>query len=158
MFNKKSRRPYVVAGLLISLILLTALAGCSLSNAPSKAVDKATPAPVQTADTQKQTTTENEGKDLVISVGDVSEEALFIPAEVDGVKLEVIAVKAPDGSIRTAFNTCQVCYDCYFIPKNSSTVFTNSSFSSFEPTVTRNQPSLPYFLLSPRRMIPFVSA
>ena len=25
--------------------------------------------------------------------------------------MEVIAVKAPDGSIRTAFNTCQICYD-----------------------------------------------
>jgi uncharacterized membrane protein len=24
--------------------------------------------------------------------------------------MEVFAVKAPDGSIRTAFNTCQVCY------------------------------------------------
>ena len=24
--------------------------------------------------------------------------------------LEVLAVKAPDGTIRTAFNTCQVCY------------------------------------------------
>jgi uncharacterized membrane protein len=25
--------------------------------------------------------------------------------------MEVIAVKAPDGVIRTAFNTCEVCYD-----------------------------------------------
>jgi uncharacterized membrane protein len=25
--------------------------------------------------------------------------------------MEVLAVKAPDGSIRTAFNTCEVCYD-----------------------------------------------
>ena len=25
--------------------------------------------------------------------------------------MEVLAVKASDGSIRTAFNTCQVCYD-----------------------------------------------
>lgn len=111
MFNKKSRRPYVVAGLLISLMLLTALAGCSLSNAPSNTAGKATPAPAQTADTKEQAASQSDGKDLVISVGDVSEKALFVPVEVDGVKLEVIAVKAPDGSIRTAFNTCQVCYD-----------------------------------------------
>jgi uncharacterized membrane protein len=30
---------------------------------------------------------------------------------VNGIDLEVIAVEAPDGTIRTAFNTCQVCYD-----------------------------------------------
>ncbi|MDR2445448.1 MAG: DUF2318 domain-containing protein [Spirochaetaceae bacterium] len=27
-----------------------------------------------------------------------------------GTRLEVLAVKAPDGTVRTAFNTCQVCY------------------------------------------------
>ena len=48
--------------------------------------------------------------DLVISVKDITETATFYPAEIDGVSLEVLAVKAPDGSIRTAFNTCQVCY------------------------------------------------
>jgi uncharacterized membrane protein len=30
---------------------------------------------------------------------------------VDGTYIEVLAVKAADGSIRTALNTCQVCYD-----------------------------------------------
>jgi uncharacterized membrane protein len=49
--------------------------------------------------------------DIVIPVAEVSEKAVFFPAEIDGTKLEVIAVKAPDGTIRTAFNTCQVCYD-----------------------------------------------
>lgn len=49
--------------------------------------------------------------DLVINIKDISETAKFYPTEVDGVKMEVLAVKAPDGSIRTALNTCQVCYD-----------------------------------------------
>ncbi len=35
---------------------------------------------------------------------------LIIPVEIEGTKLEVLAVKAPDGTIRTAFNTCQVCF------------------------------------------------
>ena len=30
--------------------------------------------------------------------------------EIGATKLEVIAVKAPDNTIRTAFNTCQVCF------------------------------------------------
>jgi uncharacterized membrane protein len=49
--------------------------------------------------------------DLVIPIGEISETARFYPVETDGTRLEVIAVKAPDGTIRTAFNTCQVCYD-----------------------------------------------
>ncbi len=51
------------------------------------------------------------GEDLVIPVKDISDKAAFYPVDVDGTQMEVIAVKAPDGTIRTAFNTCQVCYD-----------------------------------------------
>lgn len=47
--------------------------------------------------------------DLVIQVKDVSEKATFYPVKVEGTKMEVIVVKASDGSVRTAFNTCQVC-------------------------------------------------
>lgn len=48
--------------------------------------------------------------DLIIPISNITETATFYPAEVDGIKLEVLAVKAPDGTMRTAFNTCQVCY------------------------------------------------
>ncbi|MDR1831894.1 MAG: DUF2318 domain-containing protein [Fusobacteriaceae bacterium] len=48
--------------------------------------------------------------DLIIPVAEVTENARFYPVEIEGTKLEVIAVRASDGTIRTAFNTCQVCY------------------------------------------------
>ena len=48
--------------------------------------------------------------DIIIQVKDITEKPAFYSAEIDGTNLEVIAVKASDGSIRTAFNTCQVCY------------------------------------------------
>ncbi len=48
--------------------------------------------------------------DIVIQVKDVTETPSFYPATMNGIDLEVIAVKASDGTIRTAFNTCQVCY------------------------------------------------
>ncbi|GHU74255.1 hypothetical protein AGMMS49992_15170 [Clostridia bacterium] len=48
---------------------------------------------------------------LVIPINEITTTATFYPVEVGGTKLEVIAVRAPDGSVRTAFNTCQVCYD-----------------------------------------------
>ncbi|MEA4994771.1 MAG: DUF2318 domain-containing protein [Oscillibacter sp.] len=56
-------------------------------------------------------TSSSSGEDLVISLEDITDQASFYPAEVNGTAMEVIAVKAPDGTIRTAFNTCQVCYD-----------------------------------------------
>jgi uncharacterized membrane protein len=49
-------------------------------------------------------------RDLVIPVADVTANAVFYPVDIEGTRLEVLAVKAPDGTIRTAFNTCQVCY------------------------------------------------
>lgn len=49
--------------------------------------------------------------DVVIQVKDIKEEPSFYPANINGTDLEVIAVKASDGTIRTAFNTCQVCYN-----------------------------------------------
>lgn len=48
--------------------------------------------------------------DVVIDKSKVNESATFYPYEVDGVSLEVMAIKASDGTVRTAFNTCQVCY------------------------------------------------
>ena len=48
--------------------------------------------------------------DIVIPVASVTENPAFYPAVINGTDLEVIAVKASDGTIRTAFNTCQVCY------------------------------------------------
>lgn len=53
----------------------------------------------------------NQAGDLVIPISGISEKATFYPMTVDGTKVEVLAVRAPDKSIRTAFNTCQVCFD-----------------------------------------------
>jgi uncharacterized membrane protein len=49
-------------------------------------------------------------RDLVIRISEVTENAVFYPVDIEGTRLEVLAVKTPDGRIRTAFNTCQVCY------------------------------------------------
>jgi uncharacterized membrane protein len=49
-------------------------------------------------------------QDLVIQISDLSSTVQFYPVTIGGTKMEVLAVEAPDGTIRTAFNTCQVCY------------------------------------------------
>lgn len=47
---------------------------------------------------------------IVIAKKDITSTAKFYPYTVNGKPMEVFAVKAPDGTIRTALNTCQVCY------------------------------------------------
>ena len=75
-------------------ILFTAFAGCG----KEKAAETST-----TAQTSENTTNE------VTKI--TSGNALSIPVDVDGIEMEVIAVKDSTGTIRTAFNTCQICYD-----------------------------------------------
>lgn len=58
---------------------------------------------------ESKTTPGGGGTDLVISKGEITETAKFYPLKVGSTNMEVLAVKASDGSIRTAFNTCQVC-------------------------------------------------
>ena len=67
-------------------------------------------------------------RDLVIQIADITENALFFPVTIDGVRMEILAVKAPDGTIRTAFNTCQVCYNSgrgYFVQEGTVLVCQN---------------------------------
>jgi len=59
----------------------------------------------------KGTNTSSSGTtdDIVITKDTITDKAQFLPAKVGKTNLEVMAVKASDGTIRTAFNTCQVC-------------------------------------------------
>lgn len=50
------------------------------------------------------------GESLEIPTADITTDASFFPVEVDGTTMEVIAVRDSSGEIRTAFNTCQICY------------------------------------------------
>ena len=52
----------------------------------------------------------DENGDMVIQTSDITEIASFYGYDELDTYIEVLAVKASDGNIRTAFNTCQVCY------------------------------------------------
>lgn len=49
--------------------------------------------------------------DLKILKSEVSEKAKFYPYKAGDTYMEVLAVKATDGSVRTALNTCQICFN-----------------------------------------------
>lgn len=61
--------------------------------------------------TQKTDSTTKDPSGLAIKKSDVKGTAKFYPYKVNGIYMEVIAVKASDGTVRTALNTCQVCFD-----------------------------------------------
>ncbi len=94
LFGRWAVGRHWMAGILLALAFVVVLAGCSKTNIEAKGGSD-----FMSAD-----------GDLVIPVSDITDKPSFFPAEVDGIKLEVLAVKTSDGVIRTAFNTCQVCY------------------------------------------------
>lgn len=68
------------------------------------------------------------GQDLIIPKSEVSEIARFYPYQLGGTKMEILAVTANDGTIRTAFNTCQVCFDSgrgYYVQEGNELVCQN---------------------------------
>jgi len=68
------------------------------------------------------------GADVSIAKSEITETAKFIPYNAGGTNMELIAVKAPDGTVRTALNTCQVCYDSgrgYYVQEGDELVCQN---------------------------------
>ena len=63
------------------------------------------------ASDQASDTYEVVGDNIVIDKSAITSTASFIPYKLADNYMEVIAIKASDGTIRTALNTCQVCFD-----------------------------------------------
>lgn len=65
---------------------------------------------------------------VIIKKSDITGTAKFYPITVEGTYMEVLAVRASDGTIRTALNTCQVCYDSgrgYYVQQGNILVCQN---------------------------------
>jgi hypothetical protein len=66
--------------------------------------------------------------DLVIVKSEITSTARFYPYKAGKTYMEILAVRAPDGTIRTALNTCQICYDSgrgYYVQEGSVFVCQN---------------------------------
>lgn len=71
------------------------------------------------------------GEALRIDAAEVGASASFYPVEVDGTEMEIMAVRASDGTIRTAFNTCQSCFASgagYYVQEDTDLVCQNCGF------------------------------
>jgi uncharacterized membrane protein len=121
MLKKFQMLILIAAAITLSLVLsgcavtrASGQAGTAAQTATEAAVPTATAAPAAT-NTAVPAATEAAAQSagaLTIPVTELSDGAAhFYSQKADGINVEVVAVKLPDGSIRTAFNACQVCYD-----------------------------------------------
>lgn len=99
------------------------------SNDPSAAKTQDYQEPTQTGqEINNQPIATEEGIDLIIENGNISSQASFYPYKSGRIRMEVLAARASDGTIRTAFNTCQVCYDSgrgYYVQEGDQLVCQN---------------------------------
>lgn len=51
----------------------------------------------------------NENGDVVIQIADITETATFLSYDSKGTDMGLLVVKASDGTVRTALDTCQIC-------------------------------------------------
>ena len=68
------------------------------------------------------------GSDLTIQAAEIGTEASYFDYDAGGTVVEVLAVRAPDDSVRLALNTCQVCNGspyAYFVQENDVFVCQN---------------------------------
>lgn len=93
---------------------------------PGSITEEPQPAP----NTPKEAAPAEAPTDAAIKIlkSEVTSQAKFYPYKIDDITMEVIAVKAGDGTIRTALNTCQVCFDSgrgYYVQEGETLVCQN---------------------------------
>lgn len=131
MFNDKSK--LLMGAVLLTLSLL--ITGCTSSES-----EEVGPVKNSVKEAVREQTSFDE---LKITKSEITDIARFYPVIVDGVKMEVIVVMATDGTIRTAFNACQVCASSgkgYYIQVGHKLVCQNcgNEFDIDELEKTRN--------------------
>lgn len=126
----------------IALLSIFAMVGCSSSSKESAANTSSEAS--NSSNSSKSSDTSSSNKDsksesaktiptdivsgIEINKADISATAKFYPYESDGIKMEVLALKANDSTIRTALNTCQVCYSSgkgYYVQEGNELVCQN---------------------------------
>lgn len=127
MTKKKNR---VILLITTAVCLIAAIVVVVLNNRPQKQENNTAEEDLQAVNTVDDTKAE-ETDQLVIPLSEITETAKFYPVTIDGTNMEVLAVKASDGSIRTAFNTCQSCYTSgkgYYKTEGTDLVCQNCGF------------------------------
>lgn len=68
------------------------------------------------------------GQDVVVQTAGLGQDAQYYRYDANGTTVELFAIKAPDGSVRLALNTCQVCNGspyAYFVQEKDQFICQN---------------------------------
>jgi len=117
MKTKRNKLPIIIAAVAL-VALIIAFKGSFGSGKEN----------VSNANTSQANTAITADTDLKILKSEITETVKFYPYKAGNVNMEVFAVKAKDGTIRTALNTCQVCYSSgkgYYVQKGDTVVCQN---------------------------------
>lgn len=98
----------IVAVLVIIVVVYLVISSNNKEVSNSKTNQKNNQNITSQVDAQNSATEES---GIVINKSEITNTAKFYKYKLGNINMEVMAVKASDGSIRTALNTCQVCYD-----------------------------------------------
>lgn len=106
--NQNTNKPKNKKGIIIAAAAIVIVAAGAFA---VKALTTPQQAAASSGTAQTSGAVNTSAGDMVITKSSITSTASFFPYEVNGTKMEVLAVKASDGTVRTAFNTCQVCYN-----------------------------------------------
>ncbi len=105
---------YAVAAVALAVVVV---AGILLIGGQDGKEEALAPIPTKTqadaanSDNANSDTAESDGQGITINKDEITEVATFFPYQSGDTDMEVIAIRATDGTVRTALNTCQVCFD-----------------------------------------------
>ncbi|MDF2804150.1 MAG: hypothetical protein K0S61_4053 [Anaerocolumna sp.] len=105
--NKKAISPLLPVSIIIVLIAVI-LVGTDLTSRLKKDTNSTVVSESSNAANSDAISTNEEG-DVVLKTDNISDKASFYEYDYNGTTVGLFAVKASDGTIRTALNTCQVC-------------------------------------------------
>ncbi|MGN1203013.1 MAG: DUF2318 domain-containing protein [Eubacterium sp.] len=121
-----SKKNNIALPVIAAIVVIAAALAVIIPKATAKNENKET---VRTTAVQTQTATANTVTgDIIIDESTVSETASFYDYNAGGTTVEVFAVKASDGTVRLALNTCQVCMGspyAFFVQQGDSFICQN---------------------------------
>ena len=96
--TKRTRRTFNQLPILAGVVVLAAVAVLLIPKLSQGEGDRASDSTALTA-----------GSDLVIQAEEIGTAASYFDYDAEGTTVQVFAVRASDGTVRLALNTCQVC-------------------------------------------------
>lgn len=117
----------IITAVSVSVVLAATFTGCSDQTKQETSVS-AQPSDNTAEEAENTVTDVTFDNPLIIPIEELSGDARFYTVKMDGTEMEVIAVKDSEGTVRTAFNTCQVCYDSgngYYVQEGDKLVCQN---------------------------------